>query len=146
MAYRSLFERNLVFIRWQTHELQDIDQLRRECAERRRVVRQPLIHFSIIPEESPPPNAEFRKRLTDRWAELMPDGERALAVIEGTSVRASMLRTMLKAMRLVINRRGVAGIYDSLQTALSQQGVLDGTLLSKLEDAQILPGAARRSA
>jgi hypothetical protein len=127
-----------VFIRWDGPELADLDGLIAYVANLRRTVQQPLAMFAVIPGHRKPPEADFRKGVVARWSSLVENGDIVHAIVEGSGITASMNRAVLTTIRMFVRRRGIGGIFSSIESAMREERVGDAVSLDQLRAAKII--------
>jgi hypothetical protein len=148
VSYRTQLIDNLFFVRWQKPVLEDIDTLIVESIAARGKTQLPLVTISMIPEDSAAPDAQFRKRVVEKWDQMVPRGELVHAIIEGDGLKATLHRTILRAMRMLLpKRRNVGGIHSSLEQCLRSMRVREPQIiLDELRAGGMLSDPAQSAA
>jgi len=126
-AYRSVLIGRVFVIRWfMTPEPIDMKNVAKEIVARREAAGQQLIHFAIIPSDVGAPTSDSRKemgRLNGLWTQHC---DAVHCVISGSGFKHAILRSVVSAVALALQKRGFVTIHRSIEDAFRALGRIPG--------------------
>lgn len=122
MPYVTCRLEKLYAMRWTaTPVLADIGQLLSEARAARQAVGGGLCLLSVVPvEEIDMPSSEVRETMQVRLHDLMENFVSADAVFEGTGVRGTLIRTVVRGMAMISNTRFEYHFHSRVNEALNR--------------------------
>jgi hypothetical protein len=125
MGYQMHRSGHHVVVRWtETPTVAMISQLHTELESARKAAGALLVCFIVIPADDVDlPGSEARQVIQARQRDLYAQSESVDIVLIGDSLRASLIRTTLRAMALVTRTGERLRIHDGAEEALKGRSV-----------------------
>jgi len=106
MAYLASAIDRAYVLRWTAEPaLGDVSSIIDEVSAIRRTVGQPILYLGIIPSRIPMPKSAVRDAFTNSFGRMAELCACLDILIEDTDVRATLIRTMVRAMALAVPAR-----------------------------------------
>lgn len=125
MAYASALVGRVFILRWTSApDVRDMKALEDEIIQSRRIAGQPLINFSLIPDGVGPPDNTTRvemKKINELWRD---NCDAIHVVVGGEGFKTAMLRAVIVAVALAIERRGLVSVHKKIDDAVREVDLL----------------------
>jgi hypothetical protein len=119
VSFRTCQIDRVIAVRWQGLDRDDVVRFSLEIQKAHDAARRPLTLLSIIPEDSGLPDQATRKVLGDRGAAVMKNCDTALVIIEGSGVRMSLVRGLIRTLAVLMRTPLRPMMYASVDEALA---------------------------
>lgn len=118
MACQSLLHRGCVYlVTWRGPTTADVDRACRDVREAAAQHGGPILSIWLVPEDTPAPRGDVRAAMSREMPELLRCSE-VHNVLEGSSVKTRILRSIVTNLFQVSNMGGRMFVYKSFDEAL----------------------------
>jgi hypothetical protein len=133
MNYSMSVVGRVVLLRWHgAPQMRDAEAFERAFRDAQARLGPRLFLCSLVSAATDPPAADVRAHMIQRSRLLIESGASIHVVFDGTSLKASLLRTLVRGMILAGRFGDQIGVHDSLAAFLARVGSAAGASLDEL--------------